>query len=100
MLKYFFAGTSIILCLFARLVFGDEKLHHESFEPLVSAANFSLLWGPYRPNLYFGVKARIPESPMLGILWTNVDKLNKIRGNMLILYIYIYIYTAFIQNKC
>lgn len=29
----------------------------------------SLLWGPYRPNLYFGMRPRIPQSLMTGLLW-------------------------------
>jgi mannosyl-oligosaccharide glucosidase len=38
----------------------------------------SLLWGPYRPNLYFGMRPRIPRSLSFGIMWTSVvdDKLD------------------------
>ncbi|MCJ1420778.1 Processing alpha glucosidase I [Xylographa parallela] len=36
-------------------------------------SNESLLWGPYRPNLYFGVKPRIPLSLSTGLLWAKVD---------------------------
>ena len=36
-------------------------------------SNESLLWGPYRPNLYFGVKPRIPKSISTGLLWAKVD---------------------------
>jgi mannosyl-oligosaccharide glucosidase len=34
-------------------------------------ANYSqsLLWGPYRPNLYFGLRPRIPQSLMTGLMW-------------------------------
>ncbi|KAI1075936.1 glycoside hydrolase family 63 protein [Whalleya microplaca] len=35
--------------------------------------NQSLLWGPYRPNLYFGVRPRIPHSLMTGLLWAKID---------------------------
>eukprot|EP00475_Leptophrys_vorax_P036978 TRINITY_DN6321_c0_g1_i2.p1 TRINITY_DN6321_c0_g1~~TRINITY_DN6321_c0_g1_i2.p1 ORF type:complete len:782 (+),score=207.86 TRINITY_DN6321_c0_g1_i2:375-2720(+) len=31
------------------------------------------LWGTYRPNVYFGVKARIPKSPIFGIMWYDAD---------------------------
>lgn len=34
-----------------------------------SASNSSLLWGTYRPNLYFGTRPRIPESVMTGLMW-------------------------------
>ncbi|PGH17266.1 hypothetical protein AJ80_04908 [Polytolypa hystricis UAMH7299] len=37
------------------------------------ASNQSLLWGPYRPNLYFGVRPRIPQSLLMGLLWAKVD---------------------------
>jgi mannosyl-oligosaccharide glucosidase len=37
------------------------------------ATNASLLWGPYRPNLYFGVRPRIPKSLMGGLMWTRVE---------------------------
>lgn len=26
-------------------------------------------WGTYRPGIYFGVKARAPQSPAFGIMW-------------------------------
>lgn len=41
---------------------------------ITRASNQSLLWGPYRPNLYFGVKPRIPESFSSGLLWANVNE--------------------------
>ncbi|KAJ7694121.1 glycoside hydrolase family 63 protein [Mycena rosella] len=41
--------------------------------PLTSVAanqfNDTLLWGPYRPNLYFGLRPRIPQSLMTGLMW-------------------------------
>lgn len=36
-----------------------------SAEPI----NQALLWGPYRPNLYFGVRPRIPTGPIFGLMW-------------------------------
>lgn len=33
----------------------------------------SLLWGPYRSSLYFGVRPRIPRSLLSGLMWFNVD---------------------------
>ncbi|GME71653.1 unnamed protein product [Ambrosiozyma monospora] len=33
----------------------------------------SLLWGAYRSNLYLGVRPRIPESLMAGLVWFNID---------------------------
>ncbi|KAH7125376.1 glycoside hydrolase [Dendryphion nanum] len=31
--------------------------------------NASLLWGPYRSNLYFGIRPRAPENLLLGLMW-------------------------------
>lgn len=31
----------------------------------------ALLWGTYRPQVYFGVRARLPRSPLLGLMWLN-----------------------------
>ncbi|KAG1469294.1 hypothetical protein G6F56_003335 [Rhizopus delemar] len=36
---------------------------------VASSANSSLLWGTYRPNLYFGTRPRLPESVMTGLMW-------------------------------
>ena len=29
----------------------------------------SLMWGAYRPNLYFGTRPQIPQSLMTGLMW-------------------------------
>ncbi|KAF2642248.1 glycoside hydrolase [Massarina eburnea CBS 473.64] len=31
--------------------------------------NASLLWGPYRPNLYLGIRPRVPDSLLMGLMW-------------------------------
>lgn len=36
--------------------------------------NSSLLWGPYRPNLYMGIRPRGPESLLMGLMWGVADK--------------------------
>jgi hypothetical protein len=45
------------------------------------ATNASLLWGPYRPNLYFGVRPRIPKSLMGGLLWTRVEDYSSVQNS-------------------
>ncbi|KAK9248300.1 glycoside hydrolase [Lipomyces tetrasporus] len=38
------------------------------------ASNATLQWGPYRPNLYLGIRPRgLPESFLSGLMWYNVD---------------------------
>lgn len=45
-------------------------------------ADDSLLWGPYRPGLYFGMRPRIPETLLSGLMWyetSSVVGLNSLR---------------------
>jgi mannosyl-oligosaccharide glucosidase len=44
-------------------------------------SNESLLWGPYRSNLYFGVRPRIPKSLMTGLLWSRVDDFQSVQNS-------------------
>lgn len=45
--------------------------------------NESLYWGPYRPNLYFGVRQRAPNSLLTGLMWSNVDDYRKAQESKL-----------------
>ncbi|KAJ3291093.1 hypothetical protein HDU76_007331, partial [Blyttiomyces sp. JEL0837] len=38
-----------------------------------------LHWGTYRPNVYFGMKAREEETPLIGIMWHGVDSYEKVK---------------------
>lgn len=49
---------------------GDESILAKE---AARANNQSLLWGPYKSNLYFGVRPRIPDSLFAGLLWAKVD---------------------------
>ncbi|KAK9768353.1 Processing alpha glucosidase I [Basidiobolus ranarum] len=47
-----------------------------NFESQLNSAivsNSSLLWGTYRPNLYFGTRPRVPESLLTGLMWFGLD---------------------------
>lgn len=44
-------------------------------EELGATHNASLLWGPYRPNLYMGIRPRVPDSFLMGVMW------GKLAGN-------------------
>lgn len=59
-------GLALVLALQLPLV-------NAQVADIEKATNASLLWGPYRPNLYFGVRPRIPKSVMGGLLWTRVE---------------------------
>lgn len=41
----------------------------------LASSNSSLLWGTYRPNLYFGTRPRLPESIMTGLMWFDANDL-------------------------
>jgi mannosyl-oligosaccharide glucosidase len=43
------------------------------FKEIARANNQTLMWGPYRPNLYFGVRPRLPKSLMSGLMWSKVE---------------------------
>jgi mannosyl-oligosaccharide glucosidase len=34
-----------------------------------SSSSDSPIWGAYRPNLYFGLRPRLPQSLMTGLIW-------------------------------
>lgn len=36
-----------------------------------------LLWGPYRPNVYLGIRPRVPESLVAGLMWGKLDEQEK-----------------------
>jgi len=61
-------------------------LAQDAQQPLGNApSNDSLLWGPYRPNLYFGVRPRIPKSLLTGLMWVNADDFRNAQESMLLL---------------
>jgi mannosyl-oligosaccharide glucosidase len=46
------------------------------------ANNDSLLWGPYKSNLYFGVRPRIANSLSAGLMWAKVDNYATAQASM------------------
>lgn len=41
--------------------------------------NESLFWGPYKPNLYFGVRPRLPQSLWTGLMWGRIEEYNDVK---------------------
>lgn len=66
-------GVLLSHLLFACVAAKDEAVLNAEIGRL---NNQSLLWGPYRPNLYFGVRPRLPHSLMAGLMWSNIDTFN------------------------
>lgn len=40
-------------------------------------------WGPYRPNLYFGVRPQIPETLLMGLIWASGDDRYRLKESAL-----------------
>ncbi|XMA12151.1 hypothetical protein WAI453_004942 [Rhynchosporium graminicola] len=51
------------------------------YNEIARKSNESLLWGAYRPNLYFGVRPRIPKSLLGGLMWSRVDNYQDVQNN-------------------
>ncbi|KAK4893276.1 Processing alpha glucosidase I [Elasticomyces elasticus] len=45
-------------------------------------SNSSLIWGPYKPNLYFGVRPTIPKSLTTSLLWSRVEDFQSVQHNV------------------
>jgi mannosyl-oligosaccharide glucosidase len=71
-----FIFTSFLLLVgFTTTAAGQNADDHVSVltNEVAKANNQSLLWGPYKPNLYFGLHPRIPKSLSAGLMWAKVD---------------------------
>lgn len=55
----------------------EDVLHSE----IGRLNNESLLWGPYRPNLYFGVRPRVPSGIVTALSWVKVDNYVDVQGS-------------------
>ncbi|KAK0919882.1 Processing alpha glucosidase I [Friedmanniomyces endolithicus] len=54
---------------------------HSSSSPLPTN-DTTLLWGPYRPNLYFGLRPRLPRSLNTALLWSRVEDFQAVQHNV------------------
>ena len=73
-----FTSLGILLSLVS-LALGEVA--QEILTENAKRSNESLLWGPYRPNLYFGVRPRIPKSLITGLLWAKVDSFQGVQNS-------------------
>ncbi|KAI3405556.1 CWH41 [Candida oxycetoniae] len=75
----------VVGCIAQQVAFDlyDEGVNLE--ESLITRyykkANDSLLWGPYRSALYFGIRPRYPKSLLSGLMWFSVNDYQSI-GSM------------------
>lgn len=70
-----FALAAQFLVLLTAAITHDQEVLTENSK----LSNDSLLWGPYRPNLYFGVKPRLPKSLLTGLMWAKVDEYQSVQ---------------------
>lgn len=76
---------ALSLSLASASLFAPGSTAQASDEPILQADigrtnNESLLWGSYRPNLYFGVRPRIARSLMAGLIWGRVDSYTEVQN--------------------
>ena len=69
------SGGGVLLALSAFLVAAQESVFSK-------ASNDSLLWGPYRPNLYFGLRPTLPKSLTTGLLWARAEDFVDVQRNI------------------
>ncbi|CAG8974833.1 hypothetical protein HYALB_00000448 [Hymenoscyphus albidus] len=74
--------TAIVAAAAASLVAADDPDPSTiPFNEYARGTNQSLLWNPYRPNVYFGVRPRIPKSFVGGLMWSKVDNFQDVQHN-------------------
>lgn len=79
MAALFTAGVALFAaCVSGTVNDGDASI---LINEIGRESNQSLIWGPYRPNLYFGVRPRMPKSLMTGLMWSKVDDYDDIQQN-------------------
>lgn len=72
-----FSALAVVLFIQLSALGGAQDILAEN----AKVSNESLLWGPYRPNLYFGVRPRIPKSLTTGLLWAKVDSFESVQNS-------------------
>lgn len=70
-------ALAVFLCWLQFVHGQDQAVLSDNTGP----SNETLLWGPYRPNLYFGVRPRIPKSLTTGLLWAKVDSFQDVQNS-------------------
>lgn len=90
-MKYLNIGSIIcfwLLACFSIAEFPTLNIYDEEIQEIDTSlagqyknlSDSSLLWGPYRSGLYFGVRPRIPRSLLSGLMWFNIDDFNGLRS--------------------
>ena len=59
-----------------------QPLEASNLSNATSALNSWQRWGPYRPNLYFGVRPLVPETLLMGLMWASGDSQSRLLGTV------------------
>jgi mannosyl-oligosaccharide glucosidase len=73
--------AALVVTLASSVAAADAEDPAVLYQEVARQQNDSLLWGPYRPNLYFGVRPRIPKSFMGGLMWSRVDNFQDVQNS-------------------
>lgn len=65
LVERWYAGPLVSQPLDAPLAVSDDWRNHSIYD--------KRLWGSYRSNVYFGMRPRIPESVVAGVMWFSYD---------------------------
>lgn len=74
-LSRFVAWTCALLQLGAVAAVGTETslFDYAIHNPAAQKNNQTMFWGPYKPNVYFGIRPRLPEGLWTSLMWANVN---------------------------
>jgi mannosyl-oligosaccharide glucosidase len=63
-------------------LYATQTIASNEPEIFTKSSNESLQWGPYKSNLYFGVRPRIPKSLSASLSWVRVEDFQKVQNNV------------------
>lgn len=81
-------GLALALAFALLQLFGFQAVlandSGEGTESIISSEigrlnNETLFWGPYKSNLYFGVRPRTPKALWTGLMWAKVDNYESVQ---------------------
>jgi hypothetical protein len=72
--------SSHCTCLAQHTPLINDHIPNPDYCYFIPSTQDSLLWGTYRPQLYHGIRARIPKSLMTGLMWHGLNDYPSHRG--------------------
>jgi len=75
-------SVSLLFTSFVVVLMLAQPLEASNLSNATSALNSWQRWGPYRPNLYFGVRPLVPETLLMGLMWASGDSQSRLLGTV------------------